>query len=496
MQLTEEQLAIVAFATDRPENLIIEARAGAAKTTTLVHVAAALPQKKILCLSFNTRIREEMQEKLNAALPPSRHPDAKAANDPRYAVRAQTFNSLGLAAWNGFTRKWAKLNSSKLYHLYQAYLKTLSTDQRDLAYAEQDDILQALRWSKQFGWVPENYPGHWRPLCTDGEFFGGIEINLTDDQIAVVTQLAGESWKQTLEGIIDFDDQILAPAICSVSFPSYDIIMVDEAQDLSPINHAILKKIARGKRLIAVGDTCQAIYGFRGADENSIPSLRTLFGGETLYLTTCFRCATAIVAEASWRAPDMKPTTWAKPGAVFHHLIWDTDMILDSDVILCRFNAPLYSLAFRLIRDDRYPELVGNDVTKGLIAALRKLGKANIAVEIARDRLVGYEEEQAKKRKDRSSLRDRIECMRIFLQNGPTLGDAIIAANSLLERPGRIKLLTGHKAKGLEFPRVFILDREKIKLADDQNKNVLYVMQTRAAEELHYISMKDISDAA
>jgi len=60
---------------------------------------------------------------------------------------------------------------------------------------------------------------------------------------------------------------------------------------------------------------------------------------------------------------------------------------------------------------------------------------------------------------------------------------------------GPIKMMTGHKSKGLEFPAVFILDRHLLRILDDgegssknQDRNLLYVMQTRAQKVLTYIT--------
>lgn len=45
----------------------------------------------------------------------------------------------------------------------------------------------------------------------------------------------------------------------------YDHVMVDEAQDLNPLQHAILEQTP-AKTILFVGDPQQAIYGFRGAE--------------------------------------------------------------------------------------------------------------------------------------------------------------------------------------------------------------------------------------
>jgi superfamily I DNA/RNA helicase len=69
--------------------------------------------------------------------------------------------------------------------------------------------------------------------------------------------------EQAFRGIIDFDDQIYMPTLFGGSWPQFPLVMIDEAQDLSPINHAMLSKLVK-HRLIAVGDPYQSIYGFRG----------------------------------------------------------------------------------------------------------------------------------------------------------------------------------------------------------------------------------------
>ena len=61
---TSEQIAAVNAAKDSTANLAIIARAGAAKTSTLVLIGEALPQTDILCLAFNKAIAEEMTERL------------------------------------------------------------------------------------------------------------------------------------------------------------------------------------------------------------------------------------------------------------------------------------------------------------------------------------------------------------------------------------------------------------------------------------------------
>ena len=67
-------------------------------------------------------------------------------------------------------------------------------------------------------------------------------------------------------GLVDFTDMIERFNVAELC-PKYDVIFVDEAQDLSPIQwkmYDILKK--NSKYVILAGDDDQAIYGWAGAD--------------------------------------------------------------------------------------------------------------------------------------------------------------------------------------------------------------------------------------
>lgn len=74
--------------------------------------------------------------------------------------------------------------------------------------------------------------------------------------------------------LMDFDDQLVyaytmfrsAPALLDAFWDRYSYIMVDEAQDTSKIQHAIIELLAgREHHLFMVGDEDQSIYGFRAA---------------------------------------------------------------------------------------------------------------------------------------------------------------------------------------------------------------------------------------
>ena len=111
---TLEQQAIVETAVTTKDNLLITALAGAAKTSTLVLVAEALPNVEILTLAFNKRIQLEMQERL-----PSN-------------CTAKTLNGLGHSAWGKFLSQRLHLNDSKTYEIVEALIKSLRGQARSV----------------------------------------------------------------------------------------------------------------------------------------------------------------------------------------------------------------------------------------------------------------------------------------------------------------------------------------------------------------------------
>ena len=86
---TEEQQEIVDFANSSKANLLINALAGAAKTSTLELLCDKMPVQPILSIAFNKRIAEEMAKRL-----------------PGH-VKCSTINALGHRVWADATGRGA-----------------------------------------------------------------------------------------------------------------------------------------------------------------------------------------------------------------------------------------------------------------------------------------------------------------------------------------------------------------------------------------------------
>lgn len=474
---TDEQVAIIDAAINSHDNLLINALAGAAKTSTLVMIANQPSMQKVstLCVAFNKKIQLEMQSRL-----------------PSNCV-AMTLHSLGCRVWGQAIGRRTNINSKKTFQILDELLKKERKDVQEEVRENFSDLMKLIGSAKNSGFVPESSPH--RPTLRlydkDEDYFLTLDEELPHSIEYMLIKALNESIKLSFAGNIDFDDMIYMPTVFPSKFPQYPLTMVDESQDLSTLNHAMLEQMVGNNRLFAVGDPFQAIYGFRGAHESSMQLLQHRFNMREMRLTTSFRCPTAVVEAARWRAPLMNGPSWAKAGCVQALKEWSVDDLPQDAVIICRNNAPLYRTAIRLLMNGRFPQLIGNDIGKTILKTLKKLGPGEMrseqiyeAIDVAEMRKVSRTREHAK-----DSVRDFFACLRLFVPRGETLDEVIAYADYIINTEGPIRLMTGHKSKGLEFPNVFILDKQLCRLdSEGQDKNVLYVMQTRSQENLTYIT--------
>lgn len=333
------------------------------------------------------------------------------------------------------------------------------------------------------------------------------------------------------KGRISFDDMIWLPVVLNLPVTRYDLLLVDEAQDLNRCQQALAKRA--GKRLILCGDPKQAIYGFAGADAESMKRMeKELSGGAefakvgaghlvspkciVLPLTVTRRCGKAIVEEARKLVPDFEAHEGNGEGRISRADFPCKDnpqpkndysrLVQDGDFILCRVNAPLVSQCFRFLRSGRKATIQGRDIGQGIISLIRKL-KADSVVELV-GKLTDWSakeigKEQAKRNPNEAkiiALQDKCDCLLCFCEGQDTVDGVIRKVEAVFTddkaSPG-IKLSSIHKAKGLESRRVFFLMPKgaecphplaKSEWQYQQELNLRYVGITRAIEELCFVS--------
>lgn len=109
-------------------------------------------------------------------------------------------------------------------------------------------------------------------------------------------------------GWMDYDDQMVYAAqilrkhgdILAYFQQTYRYLCVDEAQDTSKIQHAILRLLAgRTQNLFLVGDEDQSIYGFRAAEPGALLRFEEEYpGARVLFLERNYRSTEEIVRAA------------------------------------------------------------------------------------------------------------------------------------------------------------------------------------------------------
>ena len=171
-----------------------------------------------------------------------------------------------------------------------------------------------------------------------------------------------------------------------------------------------------------------------------------------------------------------------------------------TSAILCRNTAPLVSFAFSLIRKDVGCRILGREIGANLISIVTK-AKAMDLTDLEQ-KLISMRKRELDRAAKKfnpallSAIEDKYDCLNIFLQNCTSIQNLTDRITTLFDdkAKGLLTLATVHKSKGLEWPTVFILDRElmpskwaTLPWQQIQERNIQYVAVTRAKLNLYYI---------
>lgn len=511
---TSEQLEIISAVSKLPSSLMISAYAGTAKTTTL-QLAAPGIRSQALALAFNKKISEELKGRL----------------PPHFMIK--TLNGLGHSAWASSINTSIKLDERKLGKLVSQVAKDFKTQ---LTPDQWDETKRLVSAAMSAGISPGDIGN---PLKEDSQEAWEDLSSFQDKEFLQIYPLAREVLKEDIrlaqQGIISFDDQIYCPTILGGKWNKYSTVFIDESQDLSPLNHRQLQlSLAQNGRLVAVGDPKQAIYHFRGADSSSMSNMRGLSKDWTdLQLTMTFRCPKVIVNRQQSHAPGYKAWDGCFEGQAFsveelHTNLgtfndeakdyWSINDILNikgldkldgNCAILCRNNAPLLSLAFKLLRRNIGCHMLGREIGRGLENLSQKLASDDsIPIVQFASKLLDWESHECSlarvnnKPDKESRIIDQAECLRAVIDGSGarTAGDLRGALQKLFSRDsGLITLSSIHRAKGLEWDLVVHLDPWRIPpkrslqnpIQLEQEKNLLYVCETRTRHTLLNLNLED-----
>lgn len=495
MNPSKYQQAIFGWVKNDSGSAIVGAVAGSGKTTTIVKALELIPASSAVAfLAFNKSIATELKARVPAH------------------VEAMTLNSLGHRAWTKYAGKFCRLDANKTRSIIDT---ALTADEKINTAA----VRKLVSLAKAHGLVPRSVRGATSLMPdTDDAWIALIDrfdVDINNDEEtrgATIGEVIATS-RRVLElslsdrTVIDFDDQMYMTVALNAPVRRYDWLFVDEAQDVSPIQLALISKALKpGGRLVAVGDEHQSIYGFRGADSDSMAKIRRQFNCRTLPLSISYRCPRNIVAYAQRIVPHIEASDSAIDGELYcMPAIAPADFAPD-DLVVCRNNKPLVALAYSLIARMVPVTVMGREIGAGLTSLITKLrprgidGEKGLVVKLAAWRT--KETERALARGDETkaeAIADKADTILCFIENTrattvPQLIAAIEAMFSDDKNTKRLTLASVHRAKGLEADRVFILDADLMpskyarqEWQQRQEKNLEYVAITRAKKQLIFI---------
>lgn len=492
MNLTDEQLDITNAAACTGDNLMIDAYAGCGKSSTLLAVERAVPTQPILYLVFNT------ENALKIASPDQlerekKKPAPNHSLDPADRVLSttvvRTLNAAGHRIWAATQNRNLRLDPKKTLAIYKELLNAVTDrETKDTMWAVYQEVSTGVGLAKSIGYVPEGVYPQARRLADRGMFHSALDEIPDELTAGLIDAVLKRSIRMAYDGIIDYNDQVYMPALFGGTFPKYPLVLVDEYQDLSPCNHALLERLVRG-RIIGVGDPYQNIYGFRGAAASGMTDAIARYHMTNLPLSVSFRCPSEIVKHVHWRVPRFRWLTTG--GSVERPDRFPITDLPDEATIICRNNAPLFRCAMRLLTNGRSISVSGSDLGPRLVGIMRKLGPETMGREAVIDSI---EEWRADRLERESKTADDIaDCMRVFAAHGNDLRGAIAYAEHLFAQRGRIQLTTGHKAKGLEWSYVLHLDPWLVRRdRSEQDMNLDYVISTRSRDALIEIDSEQL----
>jgi DNA helicase-2/ATP-dependent DNA helicase PcrA len=364
-----------------------------------------------------------------------------------------------------------------------------STDEKEHGYT----LARVVGLAKNTGFGLEYPPG-------TQDFIDLMEAYSTDvpfEKLDAFGTICREAFEQSRldEKTFDFDDQLWTPIEQNWEFPAFSNIFPDECQDLNPIQHEMLQRMARaGGRLCAVGDRHQAIYGFRGASHDSMDLLKKLFGMKELPLSISYRCAQEIVTEAQQFCPTIQWREGAPLGVVSKAS--NDPLLFEKHMILCRTNAPLFSAILAHVRARKPCQVMSSflESFQGFIRGFKTNYTSDLQAKLER----WYEREREAARKAGKkgkmfALADKFDTVKLLCKEFAKTEDMLQMVRRLGEsRTGPI-FATIHKAKGLEAEHIYILRPEQLggfgeltPAQQQQEDNLHYVAITRAKETLTY----------
>lgn len=474
---SDEQNAIFAWFAMGKGNMVVQARAGTGKTTTIKQAFSHAPEQgRLLYAVFNKKNQREAVEKIT---------DAR--------VDVKTLHSLGF--WF-IKRVWPKAKPEDNVE-YDRIARVAPKCPDDVA----NTLVRLVGFCKNLTTtVPD--------VNTVLDIIDSRNITVPDEFVqefpdVVLAELAVAALKEALIadvlGRVSFNDMVWLPVAAGWVKPVYDMVVVDEAQDMNMPQLLMAERACKNNgRICIVGDDRQAIYGFRGAASDGMHMMRQRLNAGTLGLTTTYRCPKSVVAIAQEIVADYTAAPTAPEGEVITtSLSKAVESLQIGDAVVSRLNAPLMGIALKLLRNGTPARIEGRDIGKQLVAMVRKMRAKSVPNFL--EKVASWAEKQTRRimasggryvESKVELINDQALTLTAVAEGCDSVADIEARILNLFEdsdnaqRPA-VVCSSVHKAKGLEWNTVCMIDETfKNKDKSPEEANIFYVAVTRAKNKL------------
>jgi hypothetical protein len=443
---TAEQAAVIA-ACKTGAGLVVEAAAGAGKTSTL-RMAASEMRGRVLYLAYNKAAQVEAR----ASFPPhvkcsTVHALAFGAVGRQYAerLRAPRQSARETARRLGLRDEVPVGSSMVITPLHLARFALGAVDR----FCQSADLDLDDRHVPQVPGMPT--PRELLALHAQDRQAWAEERRARADLVAAVLPVARQAWAdiQDPRGTkirYQHDHYLKQWQLTSPELP-YDVVMLDEAQDSNPVTASVVT--AQQCQRIAIGDSMQQLYEWRGARD----ALASWPAEHRLYLTQSWRFGQVVADEANKWLSILGTDLRVRGNPALPSTIGPVPL---PDAVLCRSNAGAISRVMAALEAGQRPALVGGtgELVKLAEAAEElKSGRRTSHPELFPFISWGQVQEY--------SAEDGGSDLRVFVklvdEHGP---DVLITALSRAVDEARsdVVVSTAHKSKGREWARVAIQD--------------------------------------
>lgn len=442
---------------------LVIARAGSAKTSSLVEGARYVPKgKKALFCAFGKAIQEELRARLGSY------------------IDCFTLHSLGLRAIKQRFGNNVEVDNDKCWKI----VEELAGKDYDLV----DNICRTVDFCKSNlvdtpSKIDELIAEYGIDLCE-------LPIYQFIKHVCQALRLCKEKTNS-----VDFNDMVWFPFVYRLNVGKYDYVFVDECQDLSKVQIELaLSAVKLDGRVIAVGDPRQAIFSWRGADVRVFDNLRERLKPKELMLPICYRCPQKVVRLAQTIVPDILPYEKSPEGEIIDIPISDLIKLAKAgSFVVSRTNAPLIKSCMLFLKHGIPANILGRDIGNGLSYLIKKSKKKTV-IDLLKW-LVKWEKDEKEALQIKypkatgEFITDRAECIRMLCEGATTLEEVKKNINELFQEnePSEIVLHSSiHRVKGKEAKNVFVL-MDTLRSTNEEEENLKYVSFTRSKSVLYQV---------